>query len=1145
MPLHYNAFISYKHAPADIAVAKDIQHQLEHYRVPKAVRQKTGREKIERIFRDQEELPITSDLSKDIDEALQDAEFLIVICSSSTKLSTWVPREIARFLEFHDRDHVLTVLVDGEPNEVIPQILLEETLVETDENGTEQTYTKIYEPLSCDYRGSLRQARKTEIPRLAAALLGCSYDELVMRARQYKLRRLTAFAATGGILALGAITYLIWSNRQIQSNYERAEENRILAETNYQKAEENRLLAEANYQKAEENRQLAEENYERAEANYEEAQANLLQARRSQITLLANESIKAFNREERILAVQLALEALPGEGREDWPRMALAEYALTRALKTYTPYYSGAPFAAVWDMEMRGNIMDFKIQRDKNLLYAYDFYGDICAWDLAEYKTLFHLTPGKSVNSLAIVNHGGRTDLLVDDESGISLLDGLSGETRWTFDGKIFKEARTLLHSCTAAQVEERLYVFIRASRPKDASLLSDSVDFFTVCRLDPESGKILWQSEDKEGRLSQQVRCAGGEDGESLYFCSGWDNEGLLYACGPENSEIKEIPLAWEFMSVAHLFEPADGQIVLYGVTSDEDHLGSDVISGTTMLVPLNASLLCADLSSGETVWTGGFRSTALHYLNEERSCWVMEHEDPHGQMRSLLMIIHGQTVRFFDRKDGSLYEEYTLDAAPVSVNTAVDGSMFVSVLRNGNLIQYTLDEEKQYSFSMIGADHVYETVMCFPHNGQMSFTVKTDRTKLQLFEYLFDEEDRDFENGAGYQHLSDTRCGLHGDRYFAVCDQPDYSGPWTVDLYDLESKALCFHLDRPFAGYGVSVLGTDPSGRFLLLTQNMPYQVLVFDTLNGDPAQEPVFCYDPQKETGLPFHQCRLFGDRICLLQHQYGWDKSEVFLQFLRLEADGSLRAEERVSAPLDPDTHYFTQFAGSDEEGRFVSLMQYYAGAPDEAIITHVYDRERGEWLNTGFQAEKNDIALDHLPAQDLIALTDTKKVQVLTRAGELLYTVSDPTRTVEAFRFCPAEKSGLAEDLLLIVTRDEDYRMDRYRASDGSFLGSTDVAYYDDDVSVSAWSVTADEVVLRLDDVINFIDTREWISTGAAPLCMAYSPSQRMLVSREYRGTNRPVWYPRYSLEELIRKGRDFLKGLEMSESNRSVYGIGE
>ncbi len=55
--IHYSAFISYKHAPADIAVASEIQKRLERYHIPGPIRKKTGRDKIGRIFRDKEELP--------------------------------------------------------------------------------------------------------------------------------------------------------------------------------------------------------------------------------------------------------------------------------------------------------------------------------------------------------------------------------------------------------------------------------------------------------------------------------------------------------------------------------------------------------------------------------------------------------------------------------------------------------------------------------------------------------------------------------------------------------------------------------------------------------------------------------------------------------------------------------------------------------------------------------------------------------------------------------------------------------------------------------------------------------------------------------------------------------------------------------
>ena len=56
----YNAFISYRRTEHDTAVAKEIQNSLERFRVPRGIRSSSGKERIDRIFRDQEELSITS-----------------------------------------------------------------------------------------------------------------------------------------------------------------------------------------------------------------------------------------------------------------------------------------------------------------------------------------------------------------------------------------------------------------------------------------------------------------------------------------------------------------------------------------------------------------------------------------------------------------------------------------------------------------------------------------------------------------------------------------------------------------------------------------------------------------------------------------------------------------------------------------------------------------------------------------------------------------------------------------------------------------------------------------------------------------------------------------------------------------------------
>lgn len=184
----YNAFISYKHAPLDSKVAEHVQRNLEHYHIPSAIAKQTGKKKIERIFRDKDELPITSDLTDTISNALEKADFLIVICSPRTKESVWVDREIDFFLKTHDRSRVLTVLAEGEPVDVIPERLLYVEKEVTEYNGFTHKVKTPVEPLSCDYRMPLSRAKKEELPRLAAALIGCSYDELVRRQRAYKMR---------------------------------------------------------------------------------------------------------------------------------------------------------------------------------------------------------------------------------------------------------------------------------------------------------------------------------------------------------------------------------------------------------------------------------------------------------------------------------------------------------------------------------------------------------------------------------------------------------------------------------------------------------------------------------------------------------------------------------------------------------------------------------------------------------------------------------------------------------------------------------------------------------------------------------------------------------------------------------------------
>lgn len=365
----FDAFISYKHAPLDNRVAAEVQRSLEHFRVPARIQKATGKKKIERIFRDKAELPITSNLSDDISYALEHSNFLIVICSHSTKLSTWVPREIEYFLQFHSISHVLTVLAEGEPSEVIPDILQRDL-----------------EPLSCDYRMSFPKARRIELPRLLAALLGCSYDELVMRARQYRMRRLAIIGTIAGILAAGFIAYLLWSRAQIQKNYEISQEN-------------------------------------------------LRQARINQSIYLSNASAKLLTEgHDSIGAAQLALAALPSE-EDNRPLVSEAICALADAIYAYQPRFPQfSSMVPNGKYTMGSPVKQIDVSQDYSILFALDETCTIAAFDIETQEKLFSLSFEE-----AFVE---RCSMMILPDDSILLCDGFklhrydwkNDKEIWTYD---------------------------------------------------------------------------------------------------------------------------------------------------------------------------------------------------------------------------------------------------------------------------------------------------------------------------------------------------------------------------------------------------------------------------------------------------------------------------------------------------------------------------------------------------------------------------------------------------------------------------------------------------------------------------------------------------------------------------------------
>ena len=202
----YWAFISYSHQ--DKSWGDWLHKSLETYKVPK---QLIGQEtqdgivpkRVYPVFRDREELPSSSDLSENIDQALRQSRYLIVICSPGSARSQWVNEEIRNFKALGNENRVLCLVVDGEPNASDkPELKSEDCFPEAVKyRVTEQgeITSERVEPIAADARKD-KDGKSNALLKLLAGVLGVNYDTLKQRDQARRMQRMRYLTATALVL---------------------------------------------------------------------------------------------------------------------------------------------------------------------------------------------------------------------------------------------------------------------------------------------------------------------------------------------------------------------------------------------------------------------------------------------------------------------------------------------------------------------------------------------------------------------------------------------------------------------------------------------------------------------------------------------------------------------------------------------------------------------------------------------------------------------------------------------------------------------------------------------------------------------------------------------------------------------------------
>ena len=219
----YDAFISYRHIPRDSRIAEKLHKSLETYRTPSYLVKRGFPARLKKVFRDRDELPTSSDLNQDIEDALLKSKFLIVVCSPEAAKSKWVLREIEIFGASRGYDKILALLIEGEPAEAFPNGLIRSLY---DGKGD---FIKVVEPLAADIRSDSGAASlkllKTEKLRFLASILGCRFDDLRQREHERKTRRILTLSASIAAFLLAVTVFTLWQLHEVNAARDAAVES--------------------------------------------------------------------------------------------------------------------------------------------------------------------------------------------------------------------------------------------------------------------------------------------------------------------------------------------------------------------------------------------------------------------------------------------------------------------------------------------------------------------------------------------------------------------------------------------------------------------------------------------------------------------------------------------------------------------------------------------------------------------------------------------------------------------------------------------------------------------------------------------------------------------------------------------------------
>ena len=627
----YDAFISYRHSELDKFVATTLHKKLDAFKLPKGVKSPTGKTKIERVFRDQDELPLSSNLSDPINIALENSDYLLVICTPRLPQSEWCKKEIETFKKLHGKENVLAVLAEGEPDESFPEALIKEEYEEINPDGTKEIKVRINEPLAADVRGKSKRAMKKAmndaVLRICAAIFGLNYDALKQRHKERAMRRTIA------IISGVAAGFMLFTAVCIGFMFKIINQSEMILDQNAEIMSQNAEIKTQSDQIMQQKEQI--------EAQYTESQINLAQA-----TTVSAETL--INDGRKLDAVYALRKVMPTSSNDkSYPYTAETEYALSKALDVYA---NPGHLVGGRTFESESIIKSVKSSPNGTRVASVDACGNLHVWNLETGEELY-------ANTLSIpIGHDDNAFFLPDEDSIVFRNDKEIKRVNYSDNSE-----KTITNPDMSEGYVGDIYYF-----KNKANYMIFSADGFTMfdTKTDAITESRFYEElyDDAYIFSYNNVAVSADEKYVALTFSPAASGVYDLIIFDTETDEMKKyelpIDIASSLIFSDHKIYISAAKYIGNSLSDSEDHL------------------ICMDAETGKVIWN----VVAPAYLNEIKQ----------NPASNKLFGYGYSTLYVFDTENGKCLDSYNAQAQ-ISGLSAYDDGRAAVFTANGIMYSYT----------------------------------------------------------------------------------------------------------------------------------------------------------------------------------------------------------------------------------------------------------------------------------------------------------------------------------------------------------------------------------------------------------------------------------------------------------------------